>query len=68
MPCVDGFQATQRIKKEVPIARVIILSGAEDMEYREAARRSGADAFLCKSTMPTALVSAIQQIVQLGSP
>ena len=48
---MNGFEATKAIRKEVPSARVVIISteGAEDRNYlHEAAVDSGAEQFLSK--------------------
>jgi len=46
MPRMDGLEATRQIKQCTPAIRVILLTMYR--EYRTAALRSGADAFLVK--------------------
>jgi CheY-like chemotaxis protein len=48
MPSSDGFQATERIVKELPGVRVVVLSAYETEESAEAVRAAGAYAFLPK--------------------
>ena len=67
MPRVDGLQATRCIKEHLPGARVILLSATASPKTIEAARRSGADAFLDKMALPTALIAAIQEVVSRSS-
>ncbi len=46
MPKMDGLEATRQIKQRLPDIRIILLTMYR--EYRAAALRSGADAFLIK--------------------
>src|SRR6478672_10019915 len=46
MPRMDGLEATRQIKQRAPGIRVVLLTMYR--EYRAAALRSGADAFLVK--------------------
>ncbi len=46
MPKMDGLEATRQIKQRIPEVRVVLLTMYR--EYRAAALRSGADAFLVK--------------------
>ena len=48
LPGINGFEAIEAIRKELPSVRVIIIS-AEDRDYlREEARAVGAERFLSK--------------------
>ncbi len=67
MPQVDGLEATRRIKAEQPETKVIIFTRYQDDAYRQAATRSGADAFLPKVTRVPELLAAIRQVVE-GDP
>ncbi len=57
MPTMDGLEATRRIKQRLPDIRVILLTMYR--EYRAAAERSGADAFLVKGEGIGALLKAL---------
>jgi DNA-binding NarL/FixJ family response regulator len=57
MPNMDGLEATRRIKQRLPNIRVILLTMYR--EYRAAAERSGADAFLVKGEGIGALLKAL---------
>ena len=48
MPTSDGFQATERIVKDHPGVRVVVLSAYETEESAEAVMAAGAFAFLPK--------------------
>ncbi len=51
LPGENGFQLTKRIKATYPDIRVIILTGYDILEYREAAIRSGVDGFIAKDSL-----------------
>jgi YesN/AraC family two-component response regulator len=57
MPNMDGLEATRQIKLLLPNIRVILLTMYR--EYRAAAERSGADAFLIKGEGIGALLKAL---------
>ncbi len=59
MPAVDGYEATRRIKSEIPRVRVIILSVHAGPEERSRARAAGADCFVMKGEDYQILASAI---------
>ena len=48
LPGENGLQLTKKIKTTYPGIKVIILTGHDILEYREAAIRCGADAFITK--------------------
>jgi len=66
MPRIDGLEATRRIKAEQPETKVIIFTRYQDDAYRQAATRSGADAFLSKVTRVAELLAAIRQVIEGG--
>ena len=57
MPRMDGLEATRQIKQHTPAIRVILLTMYR--EYRAAALRSGADAFLVKGDGIGPLLAAL---------
>lgn len=57
MPRMDGLEATRQIKQRIPGIRVILLTMYR--EYRAAALRSGADAFLVKGDGIGPLLAAL---------
>lgn len=59
MPQMTGYEATRRIKAQVPGVRVIILSVHAGAEEQERAREAGADAFVTKGASYEVLVNAI---------
>jgi DNA-binding NarL/FixJ family response regulator len=59
MPRMDGLEATRQIKQRTPGIRIILLTMYR--EYRAAALRSGADAFLVKGDGIGPLLAALSQ-------
>ncbi len=56
---LDGLEATRRIKSEGPDTKVLVLTHLTDDDTRREAFEKGADAFLNKRDMASALVPAI---------
>jgi len=48
---VDGLTATRQIKAAYPEARIVILTGYDDVELREAARSAGACEYVTKQNL-----------------
>jgi DNA-binding NarL/FixJ family response regulator len=57
MPQMDGLEATRQIKQRMPDIRIVLLTMYR--EYRAAALRSGADAFLVKGDGIGPLLAAL---------
>ena len=56
---LNGLEATSQIKREWPDTKVVVLTHLTDDDTRRAAFENGADAFLDKRDMASALVPAI---------
>jgi CheY-like chemotaxis protein len=63
LPGESGLTLTQRIKKERPEIRVIILTSYDLPEYREAAHQYGADFFVSKDSSAGKFLSLVESIV-----
>ncbi len=50
LPGESGFELTKKIKRNHPKVRVVVLSGHDLDEYREAADESGADHYFAKGS------------------
>lgn len=62
MPGPSGIEITQRLKRERPSIKVIILTTYEDDEILFGALRAGADGYLLKSASPEILASSIRSV------
>jgi DNA-binding NarL/FixJ family response regulator len=62
MPILNGLEATERIVKAFPKARVIILSRHDNAEYYWRALRVGASGYLLKKAVMAELKSAVQRV------
>ena len=63
MPKLGGIEATRRIRKEVPNAKVIILTIHFDENYIFKALDAGASAYLVKETASEDLIDAIETVM-----
>lgn len=59
MPCLDGFEATQRIVEELPFVRVVVVSGTPEPGYAERAAACGAVGFMPKDAVIDALTDTL---------
>lgn len=64
MPGPNGIEITQRLKREWPQLKVIILTTYEDDDYLFNALRVGADGYLLKSASHDVLANAIRQVAR----
>ena len=63
MPLLNGFDTLREIKHRWPNIKIIILTVHSDYQYQMAAFENGADGFLPKKDLGTALVPMIGQVV-----
>lgn len=64
LPGINGLQLVQRIRKEVPGVRAVILTAYDDEEQLYHAIRSGAHAYFSKEVSPTRIVQVVRQVSQ----
>jgi DNA-binding NarL/FixJ family response regulator len=62
MPELDGFEATERIKADLPQIGIITFSIHDDANTREKACAAGADAFVEKEAETELLIAAIREV------
>jgi DNA-binding NarL/FixJ family response regulator len=60
MPVLDGFEATERIRAELPDVLVLMLTGSAADTDRERAGEVGAAAYVTKDRIAEELVDAIR--------
>ncbi len=63
MPKMNGLAATRQLKQEMPELKIIVLTIFDSPEYREAARKSGANGFLRKSSIVKDLIPTIRKTI-----
>lgn len=68
MPGGDGLAATRRIKAEIPYAKIIMLTVAEQDESLFEAIKSGAHGYLLKTIEPHHLLEALRGVFKGEAP
>ncbi len=63
LPAPGGIETTQRVKRELPSAAIIVLSTEEDEDALFEAIKAGAAAFVLKDIAPEDLVMVIRRVV-----
>lgn len=61
MPNLNGLEATRQIAKEVPAAKLLVLSSYNDDEYVHQVTEAGATGYLLKQTAATDLIKAVRE-------
>jgi DNA-binding NarL/FixJ family response regulator len=64
MPKMNGLEATQTIKEELPTTKVLIVSAYEDPFFVSEAVRAGADGYVRKLSLVQELVDAIRGVLR----
>lgn len=62
LPGMNGLQVAQRLRKEAPGVRVVILTAYDDDEQLYHAMRSGAHGFFSKDVSPERIIDAVRQV------
>ncbi len=62
MPVMDGVEATERLVKERPGIKILILSTYDEDEYVRKALGFGASGYLLKDISPTELIASIRAL------
>ncbi len=68
MPEMDGIEATERIKKDHPQIRIIMLTVFDDDQKIFDSILAGADGYLLKDETPAKLEEGIRMILEGGAP
>jgi DNA-binding NarL/FixJ family response regulator len=61
MPNLNGLEATRQIAREVPDAKLLVLSSYDDEEYVQQVTEAGATGYLLKQTVATDLIKAVRE-------
>jgi two-component system response regulator DevR len=64
LPGPDGVEVAQRLRREAPQAKIIMLTAYDNDQYVLGALRAGAYAYVLKSTSDQTLVESIRQVHQ----
>ena len=64
LPGMNGLQLTQKIKKGYPNIRIVVVTGYDMPEYRQAAVQSGADGFFVKESLKWNEIEALVTSVE----
>lgn len=64
LPGMNGFQLTQKIKRDFPNIRIVMLTGYDVPEYRAAAAQYGADGFFVKESLKWDEIEALVKSVE----
>jgi len=64
MPVMDGFQATQQIRRQRPHACILMLTGSDSRTDLERAREAGAAGYVTKNRIAAELIDAILEVVE----
>ena len=68
MPGIGGIQATERLVRQQPDVRVIMLTSFGGHERMVEALKSGAVGYVVKDTPPAEMLRAVRSIARPGSP
>ena len=63
LPAPGGIETTQRVKREVPAAAIVVLATEEDEDALFESIKAGAAAFILKDIAPEDLVMIIRRVV-----
>jgi DNA-binding NarL/FixJ family response regulator len=63
MPIMDGFQATQKVRRQRPHACILMLTGSDSRTDLERAREAGAAGYVTKNRIAAELIDAILEVV-----
>jgi len=68
MPGVNGLEATQRIKQEIPYVRIVILTVSDEDQNLFEAIKSGAQGYLLKKIEPQTLFQTLRGVLEGEAP
>ena len=63
LPCMNGIEATRRIKADAPQAQVVMLSIHEDVQYVAEAIEAGVSRYISKRKMHSELIPMVTELL-----
>jgi len=63
MPVLDGVEATREIRKSIPDACVLMLTGSNSQVDIDRARKAGAAGYVTKDRIASELIEAIREVI-----
>ena len=66
LPGKDGAEVCEAIRRELPRARILIVSSSSGSEHIHRALKAGAQGYLLKDSSPSALLSGIRDVLAGG--
>ena len=63
MPVMNGFEATRRIKQELPATMILMVSQFDSPAFQREAVTAGASGYVVKSNATTELIPALRRAV-----
>jgi DNA-binding NarL/FixJ family response regulator len=67
MPVLTGLEATRQILKNIPTAKVLVLTSYDDDDYVQQMLQAGVSGYLIKQTAANDLLEAIREVRQGGT-
>ncbi len=64
MPFMDGLELSRLVKKELPMVKIIVLSGYNEFEYAKQAINIGITEYLLKPISPAKLLQAVKEVAE----
>lgn len=68
LPDIDGITLTAEIKRMLPATAVVVVSSYVGPEYRQRAAEAGADAYVNKTEITSALLPTVLEIIATDGP
>ncbi|SDE65256.1 response regulator [Sporomusa acidovorans] len=63
MPKMSGLDAARRIRKKLPNVKIMMLTAADNADYRKAATQIGVEEYMLKPVRPDKLVHTVHGIL-----
>ena len=64
MPGINGFEAIERLRRDLPELKILVLTRHAEGEYARRAMAAGASAYVLKQSSPARLLEAIRAVAR----